>query len=146
MTSSRCISATVCQDRLTRAWLVQNSGGVISPNFIKKKWTDYELRGLISKEIYQGRAILPIWYNISPREVMEFSPTLADKIAVITEGRDVTDVAIQIFREVQPEQYLQYKRSGLVRLAQGKRSTQMISKSMRARFWSVIVDCYCCER
>ena len=93
---------------------------VISPNFIKKKWTDYELRGLISKEIYQGRVILPIWYNISPREVMEFSPTLADKIAVITEGRDVTDVAIQIFREVQPEKYLQYKRTGLVRLAQGE--------------------------
>ena len=92
---------------------------VISPNFIRKKWTEYELRGLINREIYQERVILPIWHHVTHQDVMKFSPPLADKIALVTDGRGVIDSALQIFREVRPEQYVQVKRAGLVRLAEG---------------------------
>lgn len=47
----------------------------------KKKWTEYELNGLFSKEKNGQKVILPIWYNISRENVSEYSPTFADRIA-----------------------------------------------------------------
>lgn len=38
---------------------------VISSHFIAKKWTEYELRGLISREIHEDALIIPIWHGVS---------------------------------------------------------------------------------
>src|SRR2546425_13369476 len=38
---------------------------VISKAFIGKGWTDYELRGLISKETGGTKVILPIWHGVT---------------------------------------------------------------------------------
>ncbi|QEI40313.1 Ycf53-like protein [Dolichospermum sp. UHCC 0315A] len=54
---------------------------VISPDFIKKHWTQVELAGLIQKELKYGKVIIPIWHNVSYQQVFDFSPTLADKLA-----------------------------------------------------------------
>jgi recombination protein RecA len=58
---------------------------VLSPSFFNKEWTQKELDGLVAKEEGGGKVILPIWHNVSREEVFEYSPVLADKLAVSTE-------------------------------------------------------------
>lgn len=57
---------------------------VLSPSFFAKNWPQYELDGLVTKEINSGKTILPIWHKVSKNEVIGFSPSLADKVALNT--------------------------------------------------------------
>jgi len=57
---------------------------VLSRDYIKKYWTRYELEGLFQRESHGGKLILPIWHNITKKEVEEFSPSLADRNALNT--------------------------------------------------------------
>jgi len=92
---------------------------VISQHFLQKPWPEYELRGLVAREIGEDRIILPIWYGVTRQQVLEFSPSLADKVALKTEGMGAKDIAIQILREVRPDLYLAHPRSELERIASG---------------------------
>lgn len=55
---------------------------VLSSAFFSKNWTQYELNGLVSKEMTGVKVILPIWHKVSKDEVMAYSPPLADKVAI----------------------------------------------------------------
>ncbi|BAZ27056.1 hypothetical protein NIES4073_79720 [Kalymmatonema gypsitolerans NIES-4073] len=55
---------------------------VLSRNFFKKTWTKRELETFVSKEVTSGKVILPIWHQVSREDVLAFSPTLADKLAL----------------------------------------------------------------
>ena len=55
---------------------------VIYPSFIKKSWPEYELNGMVAKEMNGHKVIIPIWYNVTIDDVLHFSPTLADKLAI----------------------------------------------------------------
>lgn len=57
---------------------------VISPNFVQKRWTEYELNGMVAREMNGQSLILPIWHNISMDQVLKYSPSLADKKALKT--------------------------------------------------------------
>lgn len=57
---------------------------VFSPDFFKKNWTQYELDGLVQREMTGEKAILPLWHKVSKDEVMKFSPSLADTVALNT--------------------------------------------------------------
>lgn len=57
---------------------------VLSPSFFAKNWTQYELDGLVTKEMSVGKTILPLWHKVSKNEVMHYSPSLADKVALNT--------------------------------------------------------------
>jgi hypothetical protein len=48
---------------------------------MSKPWPEYELRGLVSKEIGSDKVILPIWHGVTREEILAFSPPLADKLA-----------------------------------------------------------------
>ncbi|MCY1763191.1 TIR domain-containing protein [Klebsiella pneumoniae] len=69
---------------------------VISKNFIKKQWTEYELNGLIASEIEGTKRVLPIWHEISKSEVIKFSPSLADKVAMNTAIQTYEEIADQL--------------------------------------------------
>lgn len=69
---------------------------VISRDFIKKGWTNYELDGLITRAVSGEQSLLPIWRNITRREVMDFSPSLADKVARNTAVDTIEDIAVEI--------------------------------------------------
>ena len=69
---------------------------VISKSFIKKGWTNYELDGIITKAVSGEQIILPIWHNITKKEVIEFSPSLADKLARNTAINTVDEIADEI--------------------------------------------------
>lgn len=65
---------------------------VISPNFVRKRWTEYELNGMVAREMDGIPLILPIWHNISMDEVLKFSPTLADKKALKTSDYTIDEI------------------------------------------------------
>jgi hypothetical protein len=83
---------------------------VISPDFMRKPWTEYELRGLISREVGHDKLILPIWHNVTKEDVNEFSPSLADKIALNTAVSSLGEIALQLLAVVNPDHFAQLGR------------------------------------
>lgn len=69
---------------------------VISKHFIAKGWTQYELDGLFEKEMSGGKVILPIWHEITKKEVQAFSPTLAGRKALTTASMTPADIADEL--------------------------------------------------
>lgn len=69
---------------------------VISRSFIKKGWTNYELDGLMTKAISGQQVLLPIWHDITKQEVIDYSPSLADKVARNTSQQTVQEIADEI--------------------------------------------------
>lgn len=66
---------------------------VISRSFIKKGWTNYELDGLITREVSGEQVLLPIWHNITKQEVIDYSPSLANKLARNTAVNTIDEIA-----------------------------------------------------
>ena len=61
---------------------------VLSSAFISKGWTNYELDGIVTRTVSGEQILLPIWHNITKQQVVDFSPSLADKVAPIAERRE----------------------------------------------------------
>jgi len=55
---------------------------VLSKSFFAKHWPVQELNGLATREVKGNKVILPVWHRVNFEEVLEFSPMLADKLAV----------------------------------------------------------------
>lgn len=75
--------------------LVNSRYGIVvfSKAFLKRKqWTEHELDGLFAKEKNGRKVILPIWHGITDRELVEYSPAFADRIAMITKKDSVADI------------------------------------------------------
>lgn len=73
---------------------------ILSSHFFEKHWPRLELDGLIQKELDGEKVILPVWHNLSSRDVQKFSLILAGRVAAKTSdgtGR----VAEQIFEAIQ---------------------------------------------
>lgn len=69
---------------------------VLSKDFIKKGWTNYELDGIISKANTGEQVLLPIWHGITKQEVLDYSPSLADKVARNTASCTFEEIAKEI--------------------------------------------------
>lgn len=70
---------------------------VLSPAFFDKQWSQYELDGLVTREMAgEQQIILPLWHEIDAREVAENSPSLANKIALRTEDMTAEQIAKEI--------------------------------------------------
>ncbi len=60
---------------------------VLSPAFFVKNWPQWELDGLVQREIGGQKVILPVWHNVTRVEVAKYSLPLADRVAgSTTEG------------------------------------------------------------
>ena len=67
---------------------------VLSPAFFAKEWPQRELDGLTAREVAgQKKVILPIWHDIGREEVLQRSPTLADKVALTTRNKSIEEIA-----------------------------------------------------
>jgi len=71
---------------------------VISRHYIRKGWTNYELDGLFEKEMTCGKTILPIWHDISKKEVQDFSPALAGRKAMTTGNMTSAEIADELVK------------------------------------------------
>lgn len=69
---------------------------VLSPDFFAKNWPQYELDGLVAKEIAGGKVILPLWHKVSKDEVLAQSPSLSDKVALHTATLTVEELAAKL--------------------------------------------------
>jgi hypothetical protein len=67
---------------------------VLSPKFFAKNWPQYELDGLVAKEMQDRRKIiLPLWHRVSKDEVIRYSPNLSDKVALSTSQFTIVELA-----------------------------------------------------
>ncbi len=66
----------------------------LSKAFFSKRWTNYELNGLVSREIQGRKVILPVWHpDMTMSELLGFSPPLADKKALAAAGLSADEIA-----------------------------------------------------
>jgi hypothetical protein len=66
---------------------------ILSSAFCSKNWTQYELDSMVAREMNGHKMILPIWHKITKDEVINFSPALADKIALNTSLSSIEEIA-----------------------------------------------------
>ena len=71
---------------------------VLSPNYIKegKYWTKAELDGLFQLDSNGGKVLLPIWHHLTKKEVMEYSPLIASKLAMNTSFMTPKEIAYEL--------------------------------------------------
>lgn len=71
---------------------------VLSPNYIAehKYWTKAELNGLFQVETINGKTILPIWHNLTKKQVTEYSPIIADRKAMTTASMMPAEMAAEL--------------------------------------------------
>ncbi len=76
---------------------------VLSPNFFAKNWPQYELDGLVTREMSEGtKVILPLWHKVSNDEVRSYSPSLADKVALNTAVYSLDELVEQLSKVLKP--------------------------------------------
>jgi len=73
---------------------------VLSQAFLGKGWTNYELDGLVTRAVSGEQVLLPIWHNITKKEVIQYSPSLADKLARSTATHTVEEIAAEIIEVI----------------------------------------------
>jgi len=62
-------------------------------SFFSKNWPQYELDGLVSREIGKRKMILPVWHMVDKNDVMAYSAPLADRVALKTNGMNIKKLA-----------------------------------------------------
>lgn len=79
---------------------------VLSPDYISdgKYWTKAELDGLFQLESINGKMLLPIWHNLTKKQVMEFSPILASKLAMTTASMTADEIADELLKMLSPKE------------------------------------------
>ena len=69
---------------------------MLSTDFISKGRANYELDGIVTRTLSGDQILLPIWHNITKQQVIDFSPSLADKVARSTATHTVDEIAKEI--------------------------------------------------
>lgn len=73
---------------------------VLSRSFFRKGWTNYELDGLVTRAVSGEQVLLPIWHDITKQELIDYSPSLADKVARSTGTHTVEEIAAEIVQVI----------------------------------------------
>ncbi len=73
---------------------------IISHNYIAdgKYWTKAELEGIFQLHSIQENIMLPIWHNITKKEVMSYSPIIAGKLAMTTSNMTPEEIAYELYK------------------------------------------------
>ena len=69
---------------------------IFSNAFFTKNWTQYEVNGLVTREMEGRKVILPIWHMVSKNQVQNFSPSLADKKAINSSLSTIDEIVAQL--------------------------------------------------
>jgi hypothetical protein len=107
---------------------------VISPHFIAKRWTNWELAGLVNRQNSEEQSvILPIWHGVTKGDVIGFSPPLADLMALDTATEQADEIAFKLLHKISPEIYSKYERAQLEKLASGEAMRDLQLQIQQAR-------------
>lgn len=55
---------------------------ILSKAFFSKNWPQYELEGLIARQMVGEKVVLPVWHGVSRDDILRYSPPLADRLAL----------------------------------------------------------------
>ena len=69
---------------------------ILSSAFISGGWPNYELDGIVTRAVSGEQILLPIWHNITKQQVVDYSPSLADKVARSTATHTIDEIAKEI--------------------------------------------------
>jgi hypothetical protein len=70
---------------------------VFSHSFFAKKWTNYELNGLVTREVQGRKVILPVWHPLlSLEDLAGYSPSLADKKGLSASALTIEQIADEL--------------------------------------------------
>lgn len=74
---------------------------IISPHFLDNEgWTKMEFDSIFTREILErSNYVLPVWVGVTAKDVYEYSPQLANKVAIKWSG-DVQDIAKKLSLEI----------------------------------------------
>jgi hypothetical protein len=75
---------------------------LLSKNFFAKEWPQRELDGLTTREDGKHKVIIPIWHDVTSEQVRKYSPTLADRLSLLSssEPESVAEKIVEaIFRD-----------------------------------------------
>jgi hypothetical protein len=78
---------------------------IISRAFINKRWTRYEMSGLVNRFVEDNARLIPIWLDVTRADVVELNPALADLVSIRAAENDVDSCALEILRVVRPQLY-----------------------------------------
>lgn len=81
--------------------LVDSRYGIVvfSPAFLKrKKWTEHEIDGLFAREQSGNKVILPIWHNVKREDLLQYGPSLADRLAKDSGADSIEDIVLELKR------------------------------------------------
>lgn len=76
---------------------------VLSKSFLRKNWTDYEYRSLLSRQMNGQRIIIPLWYDITKEDVLSFSPYLVDIFAGNVTPDNLHQTILSMLKVVRPD-------------------------------------------
>ena len=106
---------------------------VVSPAFISKPWPKRELQGLVACEIEGRSVILPVWHEVERKDVLAFSPPLADKLAASTANMKAEEIALQILSVIRPDIAGKTPHDELLRIASGEAVDDLRSELERIK-------------
>ena len=99
---------------------------VLSPAFLKrKKWTEHEFDGLFARERGGNKVVLPIWHNITRDDLLEYGPSLADRIAKDSRADTIDQIVVE-----------------LKHLLASERSSEVVTAAPAIKDWQDEVDSY----
>jgi hypothetical protein len=75
---------------------------VLSSAFFAKGWPQYELDGLVTMAVSGKQVLLPLWHDVSKDEVVSYSPSLADRVALRTSDYTIEEIATEITTVIRP--------------------------------------------
>lgn len=81
---------------------------VISNNFLNKNWPEYEFDSLIYRQVEgskKNNIIIPIWHNVTKKQVQKYSLNLADKVALDSSNMSLEQITEAIIEIVRPDIY-----------------------------------------
>jgi hypothetical protein len=75
---------------------------ILSPYFLNKYWTTYELNGIFQKDsINKESILLPIWHNITRDEIQKWNLSIADTSAMNSATHTIDDIVKALLQLVE---------------------------------------------
>lgn len=76
---------------------------IFSPAFFKKPWPQFEIKGMVQLLLSNKLRIIPIWFNVSHKDVIRYNPSLGDLVAIKADGENIEEVFLKVLRVLSPE-------------------------------------------
>ena len=73
---------------------------ILSPTFSRKNWTQYELDGLVTRQMTGERIILPIWHRVTADGMEDFPEALRDIVSLNSATMTLARITDEIVNRV----------------------------------------------